>query len=63
VRINDEQSFLQHRAYIFQNPVKAGLVDKAEKWPYCYIYLANEKAHGLKPSSVLAVNGPTKVVP
>ena len=33
VRIDDGQSFLQHRAYIVLNPVKAGLVDRAEQWP------------------------------
>jgi putative transposase len=63
VRIIDGQSFLQHRAYIVQNPVKAGLVDHAEQWPYCYSYLAKKKAQGLKPRSLLIVNGPTKVVP
>jgi putative transposase len=30
VRINDRQSFLQHREYIARNPVKAGLADLAE---------------------------------
>jgi putative transposase len=49
VRIRDGQSFLQHRAYIVQNPVKAGLADSAEQWPYCYSYLAKKKAQGLKP--------------
>jgi hypothetical protein len=58
VRIIDGQSFLQHRAYIVQNPVKAGLVDRAEQWPYCYSYLAKKKAQGLKPVSLLTVNGP-----
>jgi putative transposase len=50
VRINDGQSFLRRRAYIVQNPVKAGLVDSAEEWHYCYSYLAKKKAQGLKPS-------------
>jgi putative transposase len=63
VRIIDGQSFLQHRAYIVQNPVKAGLVDRAEQWPYCYSYLVKKKAQGLKPRSLLTGNGPTKVVP
>ena len=63
MRIIDGQSFLQHRAYIAQNPVKAGLVDRAEQWPYCYSYLAKKKAQGLKPRSLLTANGPTKVVP
>ena len=63
VRIRDGQSFSKHRAYIVQNPVKAGLVDSAEQWPYCYSYLAKKKAQGLKPSSLLTPYGPTKVVP
>jgi putative transposase len=50
VRIRNGQSFSQHRVYIVENPVKAGLVDSAEDWPYCYSYLANKKAQGLKPS-------------
>jgi putative transposase len=61
VRIKDGRSFLQHRGYIVQNPVKAGLVDSAEQWPYCYGYLTKKKAQGLKPSSLVSVNGPTKV--
>jgi putative transposase len=52
VRVEDGRSFLQHRAYIIQNPVKAGLVDTAEKWPFCYGYLAKKKAQGLKPSTL-----------
>jgi putative transposase len=63
VRIRDGQSFSQHHAYIVQNPVKAGLVDSAEDWPYCHSYLAKKKAQGLKPSSLLTPYGPTKVVP
>jgi putative transposase len=53
VRIRDGRSFSQHRVYIVQNPVKAGLVDSAEHWPYCYSYLAKKKAQGLKPNSLL----------
>ena len=63
VRIRDGQSFSRHQAYIVQNPVKAGLVDSAEDWPYCYGYLVKKKAQGLKPSSLLTLYGPTKVVP
>lgn len=63
VRIRDGQSFSQHRAYIVENPVKAGLVDSAELWPYCYSYLAKKKAQGLKPNSLLTFYGPPKVVP
>jgi putative transposase len=60
VRIRDWQSFSQHRAYILQNPVKAGLVNSAEDCPYCYSYLAKKKAQGLKLSPLLSVYGPTK---
>jgi putative transposase len=61
VRIGDGQSFLQHREYIVQNPVKAGLVDIAEQYPYGYTYLARKKAQGLKPRSLLSGNGTTLV--
>ena len=46
VRVDDRESFLQHREYIAQNPVKAGLVDSPEKFPYCFTYLAVRKAAG-----------------
>jgi putative transposase len=48
VRINDRESFLQHREYIAENPVKAGLVDTAEQYPFCYTSLAREKLAGAK---------------
>ena len=51
VRISDGQSFFEHREYIAQNPVKAGLVHSAEEYRYGYIYLAKKKAQRLKPSS------------
>jgi len=46
VRVSDQESFLLHREYIVQNPVKAGLVDTAEQYPYCYSYLARKKLRG-----------------
>jgi putative transposase len=46
VRIVDGQSFLRHRAYIVQNPVKSGLVDRAEEWPYCYSYRQRKRRRG-----------------
>ncbi len=48
VRVGDRKSFLAHRDYIYQNPVKAGLVDVAEKYPYCSLYLKKQKASGAK---------------
>lgn len=43
VRIKDRQSFLRHREYIEQNPVKARLVDAPEKFPYSSAYLKHKK--------------------
>lgn len=50
MRADGPQSFLRHRQYIAQNPVKAGLVDSPEKFPYCFTYLAEQKIQGLKPA-------------
>jgi len=52
VRVEDNESLLQHRQYIAQNPVKAGLVDSPEKYPYCFAYLAKQKTAGAKASNV-----------
>jgi putative transposase len=43
-RADNEESFLKYREYIAQNPVKAGLADSPEQYPYCYGYLAKKKA-------------------
>ena len=48
VRVNDRTSWLQCREYIAQNPVKAGLVDSPQQYPYSYTYLANKKDAGTK---------------
>jgi putative transposase len=48
VRADDRESFLKHQEYIAQNPVRAGLVDAPEKFPYCFNYLAKQKAAGAK---------------
>jgi len=42
------ESFLRYRDYIAENPVKAGLVDSPEEFPYCFTYLAKQKAAGAK---------------
>jgi putative transposase len=46
VRIADAQSFMQHREYIVQNPVKAGFVETAEQYPYSYTYRQRKKPKG-----------------
>ncbi len=48
VRIVDEQSFEEHRAYIENNPVKAGLVSAAEEYPFGSVYLKKKKHAGAK---------------
>jgi putative transposase len=48
VRVDDRQSFLRYRDYIAQNPVKTGLADSPEMFPYCFTYLAKRKAPGAK---------------
>ena len=48
VQVLNKESLMQHRAYIALNPVKAGLVDSPEQYPYCYTFLANRKVAGAK---------------
>ncbi|HVP54493.1 MAG TPA: hypothetical protein VMU45_05795 [Candidatus Eisenbacteria bacterium] len=38
-----KDSFLRHREYIAQNPVKAGLVNSPEEFPFSFSYLAKQK--------------------
>ena len=45
-RVEDGPSFVRHREYIAANPVKAGLADSPEAYPYCFRYLAKKKAVG-----------------
>jgi putative transposase len=49
VQILDRESFQSHRAYIENNPVKAGLVGKPEEYPFGTACLKRRK-QGLKPS-------------
>jgi putative transposase len=44
VQVLGEESFDGHRAYIADNPVKAGLVDAPEAYPYCLQSLVRKKA-------------------
>ncbi len=53
VQVLGSGSLVQHREYIAMNPVKAGLVDSPEKYPYCFQFLAKKKAVELE----LAVAG------
>jgi putative transposase len=51
IRVKDHHDYLQYRAYIAQNPVKAGLADASDKFPFCFTWLAEQKAQGLKPTN------------
>ena len=42
-RIWDRESFLWHRSYIDDNPVKAGLARSAEEYPYCSAFFRKRK--------------------
>ncbi len=63
VRVESEESWDQHRRYILENPVKAGLCDSSSQYPFCFTYLVNQKTRGLKPKPSSDAGGTTKVVP
>ena len=48
VRVDDRASFLAHRDYIDQNPVKAGLARTPDEFPYCSAYFRKRKHAGAK---------------
>ena len=48
VQVMNKRDLEVHSAYIAENPVKAGLVDSAEMYPYCFHFLAHKKAAGAK---------------
>jgi putative transposase len=43
-QVMNRESFEGHRAYIAQNPVKAGLAAAPEEYSFCFRYLAKRKA-------------------
>ncbi len=43
-----KESDEKHRDYIAMNPVKAGLVQTPEQYPYCFGFLARKKLAGAK---------------
>ena len=69
VQIMNRESFLQHRACIAMNPVRAGLVDSPEEYPFCFGYLAKQKlerrqqAGAEAPAILVGSVGTTEVVP
>jgi putative transposase len=63
VRIDDWESFQGHKAYIAQNPVKRGLVESPDEFPYCFTYLAKQKAAGAKAREINGACGTAEAVP
>ena len=51
VRVDNRESYVCPQEYIAQNPVRQGLVDSPEKFPYCFTYLAERKRAGAKAQS------------
>ncbi len=43
MRADTEEIVAKYRQYIEQNPIKAGLAEKAGQYPYCYRHLAMKK--------------------
>jgi len=43
VQVLNNQNFEAHRAYIAENPVKAGLAASADEYPFCFCSLARKK--------------------
>lgn len=43
VQVMNKQNLEVHRAYIAENPVKAGLAASAEEYPFCFCSLARKK--------------------
>ena len=52
VQVLGKESYEKHRTYIAMNPVKAGLVDSPEKYPYCFEFLARKKAAEAKAQEI-----------
>ncbi len=46
LRADDAKRLQAYRQYIAQNPVKAGLANSPDEYPYCFRYLARMKKSG-----------------
>ncbi len=52
VQVLNRQNLEAHRAYIAENPVKAGLAASAEEFPYCFMSLARRKADAVGSTGI-----------
>jgi len=63
-QVLDERSFQQHREYIDNNPVKAGLASRPEEYPFGTACLKKKKNAGAKARGLVGTAvGTTEVVP
>jgi putative transposase len=63
VRVDDRDSYLRHREYIAQNPVRRGLVASPEQFPFCFTFLAARKAAGAEARPIGTRSGTAEAVP
>jgi putative transposase len=64
VRVVDDKSSQQHREYIENNSVKAGLANRPDEYPFGTAYLKKQKHAGAKAQGLLGSSiGTTEVVP
>ena len=62
-RVEDQQGFVRHREYIAANPVKAGLAESPEAYPYCFANLAKRKAAGAEALDCTRSDGTAEAMP
>jgi putative transposase len=63
VRVVDERSFQQHREYMGNNPVKMGLANSPEEYPFGSACLKKKKHAGAEAQEPVRPVGTTEVVP
>jgi hypothetical protein len=63
VRIIDEMSFKQHKDYIENNPVKAGLASSPEDYQHGSALLKKQKLAAAEARKSSRLGGTTQVVP
>lgn len=63
VQVVGRDSFEQHRRYIAENPVRAGLVSPDAEFEWCFETLRKRKMQGLKPDLLGTSDGTSELVP
>ena len=63
VRVTDEASFTTHQEYIYNNPVRAGLANVPEEYPYSSAFFKKLKRSGAEARIGGTSDGTSKPVP